>query len=85
MKIFLIFYLGVFVSLSVQASATDNEFIPCKKKAVAVLEYCLADDGKQCWKKSKLSFDKCRKRIINNHKRRFDTVKEDKSEHGKLP
>ena len=78
MKTFLIFYLGVFVSLSVQASATANEFIPCKKKAVAVLEYCLADDDKQCWKKSKLSFDKCRKGVIKNHKRRSDTAKEDK-------
>ncbi|MFT6528605.1 MAG: hypothetical protein ACJAZB_000237 [Psychrosphaera sp.] len=63
MKKVLIFYIGLFSSLSVFASATANEFIPCKKKAVAVLEYCLADDGKQCWKKSKLSFDKCRKKL----------------------
>jgi hypothetical protein len=78
MKRFLIFYLGVFSSVSVHASATANEFIPCKKKAVAILEYCLADDGKQCWKKSKLSFDTCHKQVIENHKRHSDNAKEDK-------
>jgi hypothetical protein len=69
MKKNLIFYIGLFSSVSVYASATANEFIPCKKKAVAILEHCLANDDKQCWNKSKLSFETCHKRVIEKHKR----------------
>lgn len=75
MKKFIIFYLSIFSSLPVQASATANEFQPCKKKAVAVLEYCLVQDEKQCWQKSKLGFEACRKQVIESHNQDLDRKK----------
>ena len=58
--------LGV-VSVSVIASPTPNEFVPCNKLAVAMLESCLADSDKKCWEKSKNSYESCRKKIFKRH------------------
>ena len=57
----------LFANSNLSASPTSNEFIPCKKLAVAVLEHCLDKDKKHCWKKSKTKFQSCRKEVIESH------------------
>ncbi|MEO9946559.1 MAG: hypothetical protein ABJH28_13990 [Paraglaciecola sp.] len=57
---------GMFVG-AISASPTSNEFIPCKKLAVAKLEYCLNGDNNDCWAKSKGSYESCHKAIIEKH------------------
>lgn len=62
----------LFISL-LQASPTENEFIPCKKMSVALLEGCLdkkpRHKNKSCWKMSKNSYDSCYKSIMLSHDR----------------
>jgi len=53
------------------ASPTSNEFIPCKKGAILTLEFCLNENShnrnKDCWKKSKKSYDSCAKKVLQRH------------------
>lgn len=67
MKVTLFISIVGCFNTSVSASATSNEFIPCKKLAVSELAYCLEDEGKYCWDKSKASFDACYQGIVQNH------------------
>ena len=62
-------FCTLFVSHYLSASPTANEFVPCKKLAVAVLEHCLDSDEKECWKKSKARFKSCHKNVIESHSR----------------
>ncbi len=59
----------LFANSNLSASPTSNEFIPCKKLAVTVLEHCLDGNEKECWKKSKTRFKLCRKNVIEDHSR----------------
>jgi len=59
--------VGLLYGPSIQASPTSNEFSPCKKLAVARLQYCLKDDDHNCWSKSKASYNSCRKNVIKRH------------------
>ncbi|MFT2090620.1 hypothetical protein [Paraglaciecola sp. 2405UD69-4] len=58
--------LGMFLG-QVSASPTSNEFVPCKKLAVAKLKYCLNDDNENCWAKSKASYEACYKNVLASH------------------
>jgi hypothetical protein len=53
------------------ASPTSNEFIPCKKIAVSVLEYCLNENSYSandfCWTKSKEHYASCAKKVFQGH------------------
>ncbi|SET71421.1 hypothetical protein [Thalassotalea agarivorans] len=64
----LVFVLGCFVTSSVLASPTANEFVPCKKLAVKLLEHCLADDEDHCWQRSKNAHDKCVSDVFKSHR-----------------
>jgi hypothetical protein len=75
MKKNLVLYTSLFVSMTAQGSPTTNEFLPCKKKAVAIQEHCLLKDNNRCGEKSKSSFDACQKRVINNHSKHFPSDK----------
>ncbi len=67
MKALLTIFICLFSSTVVFASATSNEFAPCKKVAASKLEYCLRAGDSDCLDKSKLDFDSCYKRIIQSH------------------
>ncbi|WP_068547741.1 hypothetical protein [Thalassotalea crassostreae] len=59
---------GLFFSSFTMASPTENEFIPCKKIAVAMLESCLQHDDGNCWVKSETAHNSCRTKVIDSHK-----------------
>lgn len=78
MKVLFIVPLSLFVNAPINASPTANEFVPCKKKALAILEYCLNEDEKSCWSKSKAGYESCRTDVIRRHapdKRRIELEK----------
>lgn len=58
----------VFISSISYASPTSNEFIPCNKTAVALLEQCLKDKDSNCWAVSKNGYASCRKRVFSSHR-----------------
>ena len=64
-------FIGLLLSLCLHASATLNEFIPCKKSAVSVLKLCLKNNNNYqndiCWEKSKKSYDACSNNVIKLH------------------
>ncbi len=60
------------------ASPTDNEFVPCKKIAVRTLDYCLNQNGSECWEKSKSDHDACSKDVIYSHSRDARKYEEEK-------
>lgn len=64
----------LFFTTSIHASPTKNEFIPCKKLAVASLEHCLKNDDQQCWAISKKRYASCRKDVIQSHISDFDRI-----------
>ncbi|MEP2653007.1 MAG: hypothetical protein ABJH06_13550 [Paraglaciecola sp.] len=66
-KVTLFVLIGVMFVGSVSATPTSSEFIPCKKLAVAELEYCLNGANNSCWSKSKVSYESCHKAIIERH------------------
>ena len=68
----------------INASPTSNEFVPCKKIAVAKLEYCLMDDDKNCWSESKASYESCRKDVIQQHIPNYDRIKKMKDHRNEL-
>ena len=74
-KVVLIVIVGLFFDTPVNASPTSNEFISCKKLAVATLEYCLKDDDNNCWTKSKTSYNLCRKDVIKTHVPDYEKIK----------
>lgn len=55
------------------ASATENEFEPCKKLAVASLSACLNEQQAnstaidQCWLTSQQQFHSCRQQVLDSH------------------
>ncbi len=59
--------LSSFFSLTINSSPTSNEFVPCKKLAVALLEMCLKDDGNECWADSKKQYESCIKKVMRSH------------------
>lgn len=70
---------GMFVG-PIGASPTPNEFVPCKKRAVASLEYCLNDGDKNCWSKSKASYESCHKDVMQRHSIKNTQIKKAKIE-----
>ena len=77
-KVIIIVIVGLFFNASINATPTSNEFIPCKKMAVAMLEYCLKDDDGNCWSKSKAHYESCRKDVIQRHIPNYDRIKSEK-------
>ncbi|WP_127347857.1 hypothetical protein [Pseudidiomarina mangrovi] len=57
----------------VLASATENEFEPCKKLAVASLSACLDQQQAnstsihECWVESQQHFQSCRQQVLDSH------------------
>jgi len=74
-KVILFILVCLFFNTPIHASPTSNEFIPCKKKAVAILEFCLQDNESNCWLKSKADFETCRKRVTRSHKPNYGRIK----------
>jgi len=66
-RVVLFVTVGLLYGPSIQASPTANEFVPCKKLAVARLDHCLKEDDNNCWSKSKASYHSCRKNVIKRH------------------
>ena len=65
--------LATLLPLSALGSATENEFEPCKKLAVATLSACLQEQSAntttidQCWIDSQQQFSSCRQRVLDSH------------------
>jgi hypothetical protein len=65
--------LATLLPLSALGSATENEFEPCKKLAVATLSACLQEQSAntttigQCWVDSQQQFSSCRQRVLDSH------------------
>lgn len=59
--------------LAAFGSATENEFEPCKKLAVAMLSACLQEHQAnattidQCWLDSQQQFASCRQQVLDSH------------------
>ena len=66
-KVLLLVFTLLLLSESSNASPTVNEFTRCKGQAVAILEYCLKNDGDNCWAESRAGYDSCRKGVIKSH------------------
>lgn len=68
-----LFYLSTLLPMLAFASATENEFEPCKKLAVATLQGCLAQQSalasevSACWQDSEAAFKRCRQEVIDSH------------------
>jgi len=77
-RVVLFAIVGLLYGPSIQASPTSNEFVPCKKLAVARLEYCLKDDDLNCWSKSKAGYNSCRKNVIKRHASDHERMKAEK-------
>ena len=60
------------------ASPTSNEFIPCNKMAVAILEMCLKGNGNDCWADSKRQYKSCRKDVMRSHTKDLERIKAEK-------
>lgn len=67
------FFVALGLPSKVLASATENEFEPCKQLAVASLSTCLqnhsgnAADIGQCWVDSQQHFLNCRQQVVDSH------------------
>jgi len=65
--------IAALLPLTTLASATENEFEPCKKLAVASLQSCLAQqqalasEVSSCWQDSEAAFKRCRQEVIDSH------------------
>ena len=77
-KVVLFVIVGLLYGTSIQASPTSNEFVPCKKLAVARLNHCLKEDDNNCWSKSKASYNSCRKNVIKRHAPDHERIKAEK-------
>ncbi|MYM61797.1 hypothetical protein [Pseudomaricurvus sp. HS19] len=73
-----LFVGGLLWAGTISASPTDNEFIPCKKLAVRTLDFCLNQNGSECWEKSKADHDSCSKDVIYGHSRDARKYEEEK-------
>lgn len=65
--------LAALLPLSAFGSATENEFEPCKKLAVATLSACLQEQSAnttsigECWVDSQQQFSSCRQQVLDSH------------------
>lgn len=60
-----------------------KSLFPVKKLAVKILEYCLADNDKNCWENSKKQYDACSYKVIKSHlddPKRIQAMKEKEAE-----
>lgn len=62
-----VFLVIVSFGESGNASPTSDDFIPCHKVAVIILDKCLQDGGSSCWSDSKASYESCRQRVIKSY------------------
>lgn len=70
---------GLLLSSFTIASPTENEFVPCKKIAVAMLESCLQHDDGNCWDKSEAAYNSCRTKVMDSHKVDHNRAKAEKA------
>ena len=65
--------IATLVSVSVYASPTYNESVPCKNQAILLLEYCLNKnnfnnpENMSCWTESRARYESCRVGVIESH------------------
>lgn len=57
----------IFLGESVNASPTSDDFIPCQKMAVTILDNCLKEGESSCWSDSKSHYKICRQRVIQSY------------------
>lgn len=77
-KPLLFLFISLLLSKSVDASPTINEFEPCKRKAVAILKFCLNSNDVECWSKSKTEYDSCRKLVVERHSNNYKKINAEK-------